>query len=244
MCALPVMVGEVSAAERAVDVCRKLVAESREVGRILRTVSDRESGVAAAEELRERMEYMRKATEQLGRLPIASGEEARELEQLMRDLTHIAHGYMSVVQRLTEVNAYGADELISLFQYYKMSSQGVNSLEQTMETPLVQAYSEWCDSLEDMLFALRRVQSREMAEAAVEELQSMLRKVERRAALVESLQSGLSPQQVESERVPSERLQRLRNDLHHEWQRLRTSRFYGVEALRSIADSSSRAALL
>lgn len=242
LCALPLVVGQCVASESAVVVCRKLVEESREVGRVLRTVSDRESGAAAAAELRARMEYMRKATEQLGHLPVASAEEARVLEQMMRDLTHITQGYMPVVQRLAEVNAYGADELIALFQYYKMSSEVPASFERLVETPLVQAYSEWCDSIEDMLFSLRRAQNAESAAASAPELTAALRKAEQRAAQVESLQNGLSPQQVESERVPVERIQRLRRELRTEQQRIRSADCFQSDELRQLVDASSRAA--
>lgn len=242
MCALPLVVGRTAAEENAVALCRKLVEESREVGRVLRTVSDRESGAAAAAELRARMEYMRKATEQLGRLPVDSAEEARALEQMMRDLTHITQGYMPVVQRLAEVNAYGADELIALFQYYKMSSEVSASIDRTIETPLVHAYSEWCDSIEDMLFSLRRVQNAESAAASVAELSVSLRKAEQRAAQVESIQNGLSPQQVESERVPVERIQRLRSELRTELQRLRSADYFQSDELRKLVGASSRAA--
>lgn len=242
LCALPLVAGRSVASESAVDVCRKLVEESREVGRVLRTVSDRESGAAAAADLRARMEYMRKATEQLGHLPVDSAEEARALEQMMRDLTHITQGYMPVVQRLAEVNAYGADELIALFQYYKMSSEVPASFERTIETPLVHAYSEWCDSIEDLLFSLRRVQNAESAAASVAELKAALRKAEHRSEQVEMLQNGLSPQQLESESVPAERLSRLRAELRTELQRLRSAQYYGVDELRGLADGCMRAA--
>lgn len=242
LCILPVAVGQVAVAENAVDICRKLVQESHEVDRLLRTVSDRESGMAAATELRSRMEYMRKATEQLGRLPISSGEEARELEQMMRDLTHITQGYMPVVQRLVEVNAYGADELIALFRYYKMSVDAGASASSGQETPLVRAYIEWCDSIDDMLFLLRRVHSAESAAAVEEELAAVLRKTEARAAQAESLRSGLSPQQVESEQLPEERLLRLREELRVETQRLRAAQWGGDTRLRELVAACSRAA--
>ena len=47
LCVLPVAVGQTVVAENAVDMCRKLVQDSREVERLLRTVSDHESGKAA-----------------------------------------------------------------------------------------------------------------------------------------------------------------------------------------------------
>lgn len=241
--ALPVAVEPVFAApaESAVGVCCRLVQESREVDRLLRTVSDRESGVAAAAELRTRLEYMRQATEQLGRLPISSGEEARSLEQMMRDLTHITQGYMPVVQRLVEVNAYGADELISLFRYYKMSADGGASSSQAQETPLVRAYTEWCDSLDDILFLLRRVQSAETAGTVAAELAATLRKAETRATQAEALRAGLSPQQVESEQIPEARWQRLREELRVEVQRLRSAQWGSSSPLRELVAGCCRA---
>ena len=68
--ALPVAVGQVepAPAASAQEICRRLIEESREVDRLLRTVSDRDSGRAAAAELKPRMEYMLRAMEQLGKL--------------------------------------------------------------------------------------------------------------------------------------------------------------------------------
>lgn len=242
LCVLPqVMMGAV-VAEPASEVCRKLVEESREVDRILRTVSDRESGVAAAGELRTRMEYLRQNMEELGRLPLASGEDARTVEQMMRDLTHITQGYMQVIQLLIEVNAYGAEELISLFQYYKMSSPDVGGATSSLESPLVRLYAEWCDSIDEVLFVLRRIQSSETAGAAISELRILLERMDSRATQAESLQAGLSPQQVESEQVPMERLRRLRGELREELQRLRTHQCYGVGNLQALLPLCARAA--
>lgn len=235
------MVGAVAAAP-ASEVCRKLVEESREVDRILRTVSDRESGVAATGELRTRMEYLRQSMEELGRLPLASGEEARAVEQMMRDLTHITQGYMQVVQLLIEVNAYGTEELISLFQYYKMSSPEAGAVSCSQESPLVRSYTEWCDSLDDLLFVLRRIQSPDAAGAAISELRTLLERMETRAAQAETFQTGLSPQQVESEQVPTERMRRLRGELRGELQRLRTHQCYGVGELQALLPVCTRAA--
>lgn len=241
--ALSIAVGQVWAApaESAVEVCRKLVSEAQEVDRALRTVSDRESGVAAAKALRPRLEYLRKAAEQLGSMPLRSGEEMRMLEQMMRDLTHITQGYFPVVQRLMEVNAYGADELIMLFHYYKMSAAGAAG--QQPETPLARAYQEWCDAVDDMLYLLRRAQNADTAGSVLAELAESCRKAEQKAAQVESLQNGLSPQQLESERLPAGRMQTLRAELKSECSRLRDADCYGDGRLRdslSIVERASR----
>lgn len=241
---LPVAVGQVWAAseENALSVCRQLVNEAREVNRLLRTVSDRESGASVAAELKPHMEYMRTAMERLSSLSLSSAEEMRELEQMMRDLTHLSQSYMLVVHRLAEVNAYGADELLRLFQYYKMHSHESSAVSQQTDTPLIRSYTEWCDSIDDMIYLLRRAQDAASAAAVVEELAACCRKAESKACQVENLQSGLSPQQVESERVPMERLQSLRRELRNELLRLHAADAYGAGVLREQLAHCARAA--
>lgn len=241
LCVLPVAVGQPAVAENAVDICRKLVQESREVERVLRTVSDHESGKAAVTELRTRMEFMFKSMEKIGCMPVDSPESVRELEQLFRDLTHITQSYMQIVQRLMEVNAYGVEELMAIFQYYKMGNGDVADTPRNFESPLVQAYTEWCDSIDDMLFALRRVQNEASARDVAVGLPALLRRVEDKAEQVEKLQAGLSPLQVESERVPMERLQHLRAELREEIQRIRHANLYGVPAVRELLPACERA---
>ena len=244
LCVLPVAVGQVvpSSENEALEICRKLVNDSWEVDRLLRTVSDRESASAAAQQLRTHMERMRESAERLGRLPLSSAESVRMLEQSMRDLTHVTQGYMPVVQRLSEVNAYGAEELLELFRFYKMAAPGSAPARAADETPLVRSYVDWCDSLDDMIYLLRRAQNADTASAIAPELASALQKVDARYAQVERLKSGLSPQQQESEPLPVERLLRLRTELRSEVSRLKETGAYGVPALQVLLDDCAKRA--
>lgn len=244
LCVLPVAVGQVVPApeNEALEICRKLVNDSWEVDRLLRTVSDRESAAAATEQLRTLMERMRESAERLGRLPLESAESVRMLEQSMRDLTHVTQGYMPVVQRLSEVNAYGAEELLELFRFYKMVAPGNAPARAADETPLARSYVDWCDSIDDMVYLLRRVQSADTATAIVPDLTSALQKVDTRFAQVERLKSGLSPQQQESESLPEERLLRLRTELRSEVSRLKECGAYGVPALQVLLDDCAKRA--
>lgn len=240
---LPVAVGQTVQQEGALELCRRLVDESREVDRLLRTVSDRESGLAAAAELRGKMEFLQQGAGQLGQLPLESAESARRLEQLMRDMTHITQGYMPVVQRLVEVNAYGAEELLRLFQFYKMSAPGAAGAPQGADSLLVRCYNEWCDGIDDMLYLLRRVQDASMARKTVTgELATAAARVERIAAEAGELQSGLSPLQLESELLPAARLQRLREELRVEALRLQNAGYYGQPQLNDQLERCLRAA--
>lgn len=234
--ALPAVVSAAPQGD-ALDLCSRLVRESCEVDRLLRMVSDRESGQKAAAELHRKMEFLHSGAGQLSQMPIESAEAARQLEQMMRDMMHITQGYMPVVQRLVEVNAYGADELLELFQFYGMSTPEAGNEVRGSESPLARCYAEWCDAIDDTLYLLRRVQNAASATAsAVEELQPVLTRVERLVVEVERMQSGLSPQQLESELLPINRLQRLRRELRTEARRLQENACFGNEQLRALID--------
>ena len=239
--ALPVFAAEPQ--EGALVLCRRLVEESREVDRLLRTVSDRESGQAVAAALRSKMEFLQQGAGQLSQMPLSGAEAARQLEQLMRDLMHITQGYMPVVHRLVEVNAYGSEELLSLFQFYKMSAAAAANAARSGESLVVRSCNEWCDSIDDMLYQLRRVQDFATAQTvAGGELVSLIRRVERLAEDVESQQLGLSPQQLESEPLPKARLKFLQGELRNEVLRLQKAGCYGAAQLTPLLESCLKAA--
>lgn len=231
--ALPVAVGQAEHAETLQEQCARLVDNAREIDRLLRTVSDRESGQKVAEQLSPRLEYMHATMENLGSFPLDSAEALRLLERTMHDLMHITQGFMPVLQRLNEVNAYGAEELIALFKYYKVDVKQPLAAELREETPLVRHYGEWCDSLDDVLYLLRKIDSGDAALLHLPALVPAIEKAENRAAQVERLQSGLSPQQLVSERVPAERLRRVGDELRAEIRRLRDAGSYGQPALNA-----------
>lgn len=239
--ALPVFAAEQQGG--ALELCRRLVDESREVDRLLRTVSDRESGQTVAAELHSKMEFLQQGAGQLSQMPLSGAEAARQLEQLMRDLMHVTQGYMPVVHRLVEVNAYGSDELLSLFQFYKMSAAAAANAARSGESLVVRSCNEWCDSIDDMLYQLRRVQDFATAQTvAGGELVSLIRRVERLAEDVESQQLGLSPQQLESEPLPKARLKFLQGELRNEVLRLQKAGCYGAAQLTPMLEACLKAA--
>ncbi len=242
LCALPVAVGQAECAERASDVCRRLVEKSREVDRLLRTVSDQESGNKVAAELKPLMEYMHREIGHLSQLPIESAEEARVVEQSMRDLMHITQGIMPVVQRLNEVNAYGAEELMQLFRFYKMSTPSSLVSDRRDETPLARSYGEWGDSMDDVVYLLRRVSDAASAAVLMPDIQGAVQRMEDRAAQVERLQNEMNPHQMRAERLPMERMMRLNSELRAEVERLQKVQGYGAAGMGPLLERCSRAA--
>jgi hypothetical protein len=230
--ALPVAVGQMETAVTPAGVCRSMIETTHEIGRLLRTVSDQESGRKVAGELRPLLEYMHRETAHLSQLPITSAEAARELEQAMRDLMHITQGYMPVVQRLNEVNAYGAEELMQVFLFYKMNSPSSLAGDRRDETPLVRSYGEWGDSLDDVLYLLRRVTDADSAGIVMQDLPAAVQRMEERALRVIRLRENMTPQQLETERLPLERLESLRKELVAELNRLQAEKCYGVAGMQ------------
>ncbi|MBR5186311.1 MAG: hypothetical protein IKW19_08450, partial [Akkermansia sp.] len=150
---------------------------------------------------------------------------------------------MPVVHRLVEVNAYGSDELLSLFQFYKMSAAAAANAARSGESLVVRSCNEWCDSIDDMLYQLRRVQDSATAQAAAGgELALLIKRVERLAADVESQQLGLSPQQLESEPLPKARLKFLQGELRNEVLRLQKAGCYGAAQLTPLLEACLKAA--
>lgn len=240
LCVLPVAVGQVESAPATPEaICRELLLATQEVDRLLRTVSDQESGRKVAEELKPRLEFMRCETERLSQLPLETPEAIRTLEQAMRDLMHITQGYMPVLQRLHEVNAYGAEELMQLFRFYKMNAPRPLAGERREESPLLRAYGEWCDCLDDVVYLLRRMSDAESAAAARPDLQAALQRAEERAAQVGQLQKE-APSHSES--MPLNRLLRLRAELRAELQRLQPDRGFGVDGVPELLERAARLA--
>lgn len=157
VCSLPVRAEQAGVSPQlpspanALEACNLALSRAREVDRTLRTVVDLESGKQAAEALSHTLRHMQMALAELEKLPPLSAGKSRELEQKMRDLTHLTQGYMPMVQRLVEVNAYGSEELIAVFHYYKLTVSRHKSEE---ESPMNRACVELADMVEDVCCAM------------------------------------------------------------------------------------------
>ena len=122
-------------------------------------------------------------------------------------------------------------------------SDGAANAARSGESLVVRSCNEWCDSIDDMLYQLRRVQDFATAQTvAGGELVSLIRRVERLAEDVESQQLGLSPQQLESEPLPKARLKFLQGELRNEVLRLQKAGCYGAAQLTPLLEACLKAA--
>lgn len=179
---LPVTVADAEAPSEAVQrcpVCTELLEQSRQIDRILRSVSDRESADKAADELKVLFDRMQGLCCQLETLPVSTPEDARMLSDSMRTLTHIFQSYIPVVERLMEVNAYGSEKLVNVFHLYKVRD-GYGTGQPQEESPRVLAWQEVIDSLEVVLYHVRKLNSAEAVNQQMPRLREAVQRVEQR----------------------------------------------------------------
>ncbi len=139
-------------------VCEALLEQAQRVDRLLRTVSDRESAEKVAGELGSALDNMQQLCRRLENTPVENPEEARELAASMRSLTHVFQGYMPVVERLMEVNAYGSERLVNVFHLYKVL-EGYRTDFPRQDSPRLMAYQEWADAVEFVLYHVRKLRA-------------------------------------------------------------------------------------
>ncbi len=179
---LPVTVADAEAPSEELQrcpVCTELLNQARQIDRILRSVSDRESADKAADELKVLFDRMQGLCCQLETLPVSTPEDARMLSDSMRTLTHIFQSYIPVVERLTEVNAYGSEKLVNVFHLYKVRD-GYSAGQQQEESPRALAWQEVADSLEVLLYHVRKLNTAEAVNQQMPRLREEVQRVEQR----------------------------------------------------------------
>lgn len=179
---LPVTPADAEAPSREVQscpVCTELLELAQQVDRILRSVSDRESADKAAGELKGLLDRMQNLCSQLEKIPVSTPEDARTLSDSMRTLTHIFQSYIPVVERLMEVNAYGSEQLVNVFHLYKVRD-GYTAGQSQEESPRFQAWQEVADSLDEVLYHVRKLNTAEDVNQRMPQLREAVQRAEQR----------------------------------------------------------------
>ncbi|MBQ8517824.1 MAG: hypothetical protein IJ498_09630 [Akkermansia sp.] len=197
-----------SEAVQSCPVCTELLEQAQQIDRILRSVSDRESADKAADELKKLFDRMQSLCGQLEKLPVSTPEAARMLSDSMRTLTHIFQSYIPVVERLMEVNAYGSEKLVNVFNLYKVREGYVAERPQEDSTEVL-IRQEWSEALEEILYLVRKLNSSEEIRLRLEQIEQKVKKVEL------CRQSALSAEPMTS-REMSERSRVQLDSLHRE----------------------------
>lgn len=223
------------------SLCLRLVSEAREIDKLLHTISDKASADHAAVILQDKLDLMRTLLKQLEKMPPPSASDARLLDQQMSTLTHITQGYILIMQRLTEVNAYGSDDLLEVFRNHKMSARRAATSAPDEDLPQSRLYTALGDQLEDVLYLLRKIRNPESAARAAEALASAQEQALRLHRMLENLSPAQPEEQREAIRPARERLRRLCDELKREQERLRAAGYYGEPSLGPALEQYSNA---
>lgn len=206
-------------------LCRKLVQNAQDIGRLLSNVTDKESADQVASEVDKRLALMNEKLRELEAYPFHHEQDAEELKTHMATLTHVSQGCLSIMQKLVEVNAYGSEALMSVFMRYKVDDNKLQRL-QAEDLPHTPLYEELADSLTDALYCLLKVQDADSAQQILPDLRKHLKKIEHTHHMLTQLAPPRTDEQREAVRPARERLQQLTKELKEVNDRLQEAHCY------------------
>lgn len=208
---------------------QQLVDSTRRIEHSINAVTDRAGADAAAKEIRQHLQQMNMILHRLAQNPPADPEETRLLGGYMGDVVRTTQNFIPAVQKLSEVNAYGSAELLSVLSEL-MPPSGVTEDEATL--PHRRLYDELSDGIEDLLYLLRRVQDTESARRSVGAVDALMQQLCERYRDLATLPTVLTQEQRRSTMPARARLRRLRSDVDKEVERLGRSAWFSVPELR------------
>lgn len=218
-------------APAAIDrLFKSLIQEAQQINSLLNEVSDKDSADRVAPELNKRLSLMDAEMKELEKFPFRGEQDSEALTMNMAALTHVTQICLEAMQRLSEINAYGSEALMSVFKHYKLQDNTLSYLKAD-DLPHTRLYNELADTLDDVLYSLRSVQDTATAEAAVRTLQPLLLKLESEHNMLVQLAPPRTDDQREAVRPARERLQRISAELKAQNDRLQAAHCYRCSEL-------------
>ena len=196
-----------------------LLAQAQQVDELLTQVADKESADRIAGPLVEQLQTIDDGLGKLQNFPFTQEKDAEAMKMHMATLTHISQNTLATMQRLVEVNAYGSEALMKVFDHYKLSSEKIPHL-QADDLPHAQLYSELAEMLDDALVLLRRTQDEASVPPCLESLRPLLKKIADAHHMLVQLAPPRTNEQKEAIRPARERLLKVSNELRKEISRL------------------------
>lgn len=212
---------------------REMVDEARQIERMLSEVTDRESADRSVEALERMLTHMDTQLHELENFSFRHEQEVAALQTHMAMLTHISQNSLAAMQRLVEVNAYGSEPLLALFVRHRVDVEKRQRL-RAEDMPHTQLYNELADAMEDVIYALNRVQSADDAAAVLAGLRKQLSATERVHHMLMQLVPPTTDEQKNAMRPVRVRLQKLFNELKKAIDHLQAAQCYGNEELDAL----------
>lgn len=214
------------------EICDALAEHAKQIDHLLRTVSNRETADRAAVDFRAHAEAINALLVQMEQLSATERGADSGLAEGMLQVTRIFQGFLPVLARIHEVNAYGSAALEEATRSLITEPRSHDALHESL--PRAQVYSEMIDALDGIVFELRLIRNREEAEAAAPRLDSGLaRLLEQREALSSLPQPG-AEEALETLRPLIKQWGELLNQANTEKARLLREDYFSSPSLRRI----------
>ena len=194
-------------------LCKVLVEEGQQVEGLLSAVVDKGSADETAEKLGVLLESMSEHLVQLQGYPTTGDDDARIIKTHMASLTHISQICLTTMRRLYEVEAYGSEQLMKVFRLYGVDTSTIPDGLHAENLPYAELYNKLSDQMENILFALRKVNDDTTATAAIAALREQAEQMERTKRMLTLLDPPRTDEQKEAVLPTRERLLQLREEL-------------------------------
>lgn len=241
--------GEAEAAESAApsgerlrELGKQILAEAREVLRLLGEVTDRVTADSTIEPLRARLKAMDAALHQLKDVPYTDEQDALAIRGDMTELTHLSQAVLEVAIRLEEVGAYGSQGLLEVFEQYKLGKGDTPGL-RAEDLPHSQLCNQLADEIEDALYTLRKIHGEAEARDTANTVEDLLVSIERTRNMLAQLAPPRTNEQREALEPSRERLRRTVEELRKVNATLQEQQYWGEPQLGLLLERLLRAAM-
>lgn len=218
-----------------VDICNEVLKDALSVVNLLRGIENRESADQAGTRLDVLFCRIDTNLRRLAELPISDARASGIMRAEMVALTHIAQDSLRIMQRLTEVGAYGSDKLTDVFAKYKVLQHAEPTI-QAEDIPHDQLLNNLADAVDDALYILRRVHDEASARDAANEIDSLLVRIEEARHALTRLAPPRTEELREALRPTRERVLQLGNDVRSINDQLKNKNYFGSSRLGPIIE--------
>lgn len=218
----------------------QMLSEFREMLSLLNRVTDRKTADQAAVTLCGKLERLNAMLRELERLPFTDEEEAQTIHADMSELTHISQNCLEIMQKLSEMGAYGSEPLMAFFSQFKIG-ENRSAVPQADDMPHGQLCNKLADAIEDALYALRKVHNETSARDGAHTVEDMMDVIEHTKEMLSQLDPPRTEEQRDALQPLRERLQRISDEVRKVSEQLQKENYYNMSDLEAVVKKLVRA---
>ncbi len=228
--------------EKLRELGEQMLADAREVLRLLGGITDRTTADRATEPLRTKLKELDNKLHQLRKLPLTDAQDTQTIHGDMTELTHLSQAVLDIITRLQDVGAYGSRRLLDVFEEYKFGKDHASVL-RADDMPHSQLYNQLTDEIEDALYTLRKICDDASARDGANTVEDLLHHIEHTRNMLTQLAAPNSDEQREALEPARTRLRHVADELRNVHDSLRSHDYFNEPRLKSLLERLMRSAL-